>query len=323
MRAPLIALALLLTPTAAASAQSSPDGSRSLFTVTKPGPIAAYGTGTLAWSSYDAVTGKFRLETSLRGTTKTAEVPQRAVPFDVDLGPGPNGTPVVVYSRCTTEPPLGPSIPDYTRGRGCDVHLYDLETGKEQLLAGVSRAGVDEVLPTIWGTRVAYVRSRTAYVRDTGFGGADQRRSGPAAGGTPTGQDLRGTLLATAYRTTRGHEIRITGADGQGRLVARTRNSTAVRRPLVSPSFDSGILFYRSTCPTGNAGCTERYWAYRPTSASHSSARVNEDVAWTVHTSKQTFSLVGANGRSGVTCDGLCDFIAERPLVFKLSNPLR
>jgi hypothetical protein len=305
----VLAAACIVVP---AHGQSS-DGTIQIATLQHPGPIAAYGQDTFAWSSYDPQTRRFRLEVALRGTTRTANVPSRGVPFDVDLGPGPDGRPLVVYSRCAAEAPRGTTIPDYTRGRGCDIYTYDPATDREQKELTASRSGTDEVLPSIYGSRIAFVRDRVPFVRSSDFGAGDQRRRGPR-GAVPTGQDLRGSQLATAYRTSEGHEIRLTGSDGQDRLVARARATSSALRPLVSPSFDRGILFFRSS---------DRYWAFRPASASTSSARVNRNIAWMVHASGQTFSVVGAAGRRGVVCSPVCDFVAERPLRFEITAPLR
>jgi len=317
-----LALVLAVLATAASAGAQSSDGTITIATLDRPGPVSGYGENTFAWSAYDPETGRFALQVALRGTTGAAAVEQRDVPFDVDLGPGPNGAPVAVYSRCANEPPLGQAIPDYTLGTGCDIYRYDLAAGKEERVSAVSTSRGSEVLPSIFGTRIAFARGRSVYVRETHSGGRDQRRTGPRAGGTPTGQDLRGTLLATTWKTSTGHEIRLTGADAAARLVARTR-SGRVRRPLLSPSFDSGILFFRSTCLNGTAACSERYWSFRPASASTASARVNRDIAWTVHTSRQTFSVKGSDSAGGVICESTCAFIAERPLRFRIAKPLR
>lgn len=82
--------------------------------------------------------------------------PQR-VPFDADIGPGPDGAPQIVYSRCSSDGEGGfPVWPE----TGCDIYRYDLATRSETKLAVRARAGVDTTLPTIWRDRLAWVGTR-------------------------------------------------------------------------------------------------------------------------------------------------------------------
>src|SRR3954468_10848784 len=90
-----------------------PVAARADFTVAdvqRPTPVSAYA-GRLVWSQYDASIAGFRLveaHASPSGEVTTQlPVPPRSVPFDADVGPGANGAPTVVYSRCATEPRLG------------------------------------------------------------------------------------------------------------------------------------------------------------------------------------------------------------------------
>ena len=99
-------------------------------TVERPTPISAYA-GHVIWSQYDAGIAGFRLfeaHASPAGqvTTQLAAAP-RSVPFDADIGPGADGAPTVVYSRCATEPRLGADqLPIWATGRGCDVYALPL-----------------------------------------------------------------------------------------------------------------------------------------------------------------------------------------------------
>jgi hypothetical protein len=62
--------------------------------------VASFG-GWAAWSRSDAATHQFQLVLrSPQGTVSTPALPERAEPFDVQIGPTASG-PVAVYSRCS------------------------------------------------------------------------------------------------------------------------------------------------------------------------------------------------------------------------------
>ena len=69
----------------------------------------------MAWSAYDAVTGRYRLRLLRDGAPVDPAVAPSAGPLDLDVGPGPDGAPLVVYSR-----------------RG-DLFQYDPATGRAAL----------------------------------------------------------------------------------------------------------------------------------------------------------------------------------------------
>src|SRR5438874_2687368 len=79
----------------------------------------------------------YQLMTENAGAVAAVPVAPQRVPFDVDVGPDPNGHTIVAYSRCRREPPrrdpaIGNAIaqmPDWPRGRGCDVYKFDFTTG--------------------------------------------------------------------------------------------------------------------------------------------------------------------------------------------------
>ena len=225
MRRSLVLLAGLLTCTlspAAAGAASV------LATVPDPTPVASYG-GMSAWSTPSPA--GYRLTVSGGAAPRMLPVPPRAVPFDVDLGPGEQGQVVAVYSRCAREPLPGTQdassqvaappafasggLPAYTSGRGCDIYRVDLDGGSEQKLAGASTEQASETLPTIWRNEVAFARvyeqrqgarngfelNRLPYVyvrRLDGFAGS-RRQPGDSRGSSgvpgPTSLDLYGRRL--------------------------------------------------------------------------------------------------------------------------------
>jgi hypothetical protein len=157
----VIASVACLLVALAGSAEASPPVAQ----LTDRTPIAAYGDH-LVWSQRDAKTGEFQLIDEVAGSTHILPVRERAVPFDVDLGPDARGTPVAVYSRCRRElwesRDANSGLIAYgaptARNAGCDLYRLDLTSGRERPLARLNRAGSSETLPTIWGNTIAFVR---------------------------------------------------------------------------------------------------------------------------------------------------------------------
>jgi hypothetical protein len=219
-------------------------------------------------------------------------VPQRAVPFDVDLGLASGGGIVAAYSRCRREPQrrdpaIGNAIvqmPDWARGRGCDLYLYDFDSGKERRIGGASSRRGSEFLPSVWRDRVAFARTYPQrastgglhphlYLRSLdGRHGARRLPGGPRSrlrfcSGTkprrcrlkvepgPTALDLEGRRLAFAW------DSGYTDGGSSGAYldtIARRRSfRKLLDRPVVSgdiqgseiltPTIDDGQVFWELT----------------------------------------------------------------------------
>ena len=130
--AALLALFALAVGAAPAAAEER------LATESAPFTADAFG-GVVAWSSYDAAAKVYRLRLLRAGAPLAPAVAASPAPFDLDVGPGPDGAPVVVYSR-----------------RG-DIFQYDPATGLEQPLAEVNTPGT-ELHPSIRRDALAFVR---------------------------------------------------------------------------------------------------------------------------------------------------------------------
>jgi hypothetical protein len=309
----MAAAAALMAMTALTTPASAQELDARISTVTRATPVSAYGH-TVAWSERDPTTGQYQLMV-LRGSRwGKVDVPQRTIPFDVDVGPGPEGV-AVAYSRCAFEPPErfvdGLSVlPDYTRGRTCRMYRYNVRAGRELLLGG-SREGV---LPTIYRSRVAYVLPGTRRMREvvTLTGGFLRARGRGPRGTHATSLDLTSERrLASVWEGEAGSLLRM-----DGRLVARV---TAPAR-LLGMGFDNGTLFFRSTCLGDPARCPESYWAYRPRSRTRSSAAESVDVVTAAHGGGKTYALLGSDGGRSIGCSDAapCDLIIEDQLEFSL-----
>jgi hypothetical protein len=314
------------TPTAAAAALAalavvtpSPAAQEldtQIATLTRATPVAAYGH-TAAWSERDPRTGQYRLVV-LRGRRWSAiAVTPRTIPFDVDVGPGPDGV-AVTYSRCAFEAPerfvRGLSVlPDYTRSRECRMYRYDVRAGRERALGG-HRQGV---LPTVWRSRVAYVTPGTRRLREAAaLGGGRVRARGKGPRGThATSLDLgSGRRLAAVWHGESGSRLRL-----GDRLVARVGAPARV----LGMGFDAGVLFFRTTCGGSPAGCPESYWAYRPRSRARYAAAESADVVAAAHGGGATYALHGHDRDRAIGCsdETPCSLIIEDQLEFSRIEP--
>jgi hypothetical protein len=253
-----------------------------IATVDRPTALSAYGSGLL-WSALDPATGSYRLMYTETGTPPTAlPVPQRSVPFDADLGPGPRGRFLAVYSRCAQEPEYNPldtggNPPDYTTGRGCDLYQYDLTRKVEKKLRNASSPRASEVWPAVWKDRIAFARvyddkrERTyVYERPRTTAAASRRMpAGTASTGRrrayATALDLYGRRLALAWtydsgtREGMGSQIRLD--DTRTKAVTtvddfRGGGLTTIERG--SPGFEGGKLYYARLCRADPGGCPHR-----------------------------------------------------------------
>jgi hypothetical protein len=114
------------------------------ISITAATPVRAWGaTALLSVREGDG----FRLATQ-RGTQPSVPVPGIAPashPFEADIGPGPSGSPVIVFARC--------------RGDGvCRLMRTTLAGGKEIAISGSAGINGFEHAPAVWGNRIAFAR---------------------------------------------------------------------------------------------------------------------------------------------------------------------
>lgn len=268
-------------------------------------PVAAW-QDVIAWSQADPQTGEFKLIVATGRSYHEVPAPVQPVPFDVDVGPGPHGTPWVVYSRCSAPPPdpvIGSltALPDYTRGAGCRIHAWDVAAGRERTFAARG------VLPSIWHRRLVFVRG--ARVLSERVGGRARTLVRGLHGYRPAWVDAYGRHATVLWR----HGSRSQLAEGR-RLIARGSG----RRRLVGLGWDRGVLFFRTTCVGATGNCPESYWAFRPKSHRYFAAPASRDVVSAAHAHGNTIALLGAdNGRvQGCSAEALCRLVVEDQLEF-------
>jgi hypothetical protein len=187
-------------------------------TVSDPTPVDAWA-GRMAWSARDAATGRFRLMTRTSAAATAVPVPERKTPFDVDLGPGPDGSTVAAYSR------------------GGVLRTYDFGRGLER------RLGIRGRLPSVWRGKLAWVHGKRLYVRSGGVSHAVR-----GGRGEYTAIDLHARRIAFVRVRPKGegHEYQMLLARGRhvARVVDRAASGLLSIVEMMRPEFEGRGLFY-------------------------------------------------------------------------------
>jgi hypothetical protein len=270
-------LAVVLAILVASAVPSSASADEVIAWVSAPSPLSAFG-GRLLWSEPDG-RGAYRLMMWQAGVVSPMPVATRSRPFDADLGPGADGGTVAVYSRCAVS-------------RSCRLYAFDFSTSAERRIRGVSAPRGSETLPSIWRTRLAFVRRARGrvgparlYVRDVAHrrtvprvvpGGPKQRcgrrpRYCPDPRGRdagPTAIDLYGRRLGFVWRY-RGlgegpdHAVLLDSLGGRQPTVEHTHGGGLTGLEPLGVAFESGRLYWARRCFGDPGGCPGRYGLFR------------------------------------------------------------
>jgi hypothetical protein len=248
-----VVAALAVAPTAAADTP--------VASVLRPTPVTALD-GVVVWSDYDRAGRTYHLTALRGGRAERLPVAPRRVPFDADVGRLSRRL-AATYSRCRREPrTLMPwtgeataPLPVWETGRGCDVFVLDLVSGRERKLRGVSTRRGSETMPSVSGARIAFVRLERRrprlYVRDLARGSRDRElRGGPTGGrGVPAvlRLDLAGRRLAFGWAYAGpSPEYAITTEVRTGSLSRAPRPLARLREldVAIGPSLSAGSVLY-------------------------------------------------------------------------------
>jgi hypothetical protein len=283
----------------------------------RPSSVSAHD-GRLAWSTWDASAGAYRLTTWKDGERSTVPVAPREAPFDVDLGPGPDGGVVAAYSRCRQE------HEQPSRARGCDLYTYSFATGREQKLAGASTDQASEFLPSVWRDEVAFARVYEQregrrgtlphlYVRPltTARSATSKRQPGGSRGRTglpgPVALDLYGRRLsfvweyvpanagAVRYRS----ELRLDTVGGGHMVVDRVGSGGASSNRMLGPTGADGRIYFGTLSVGAQRNRFKRYRISTGELAETGSRRNLHALAW----AGDGFAYVQAPGYVGAGCD--------------------
>ncbi len=244
---PIAALIAALTLTLALAASPASAEER-LAVEAAPFTADAYGD-VIAWSASDALAKTYRLRLLHGGQPVAPAVPPSFNGFDLDVGPGPDGAPLVVYAR------------------GGDLFQYDPATGREQPLAEVNTPAVERS-PSIHRSALAFVRrvhgKPVVYLRRDGNTRRQPRPRFKRALGVD-GLELSARGLFVTYRTdivptccTRATLYRVVG--GRLRHVFAVGSGGANFGRIVSPTvFGRNVYFGRTNEGSGQGNRFFRY----------------------------------------------------------------
>lgn len=211
-----LAMGVLMAPASAQAADTK------IAEPTSAQEVAGHA-GRLAWSEGD------RLMTWFNGLASQVPVPAQEGGFDVDLGRGPGGGTVAVYSR-----------PD-------GLYLFDFTAGAERRLDRLSKPKVRERGPVIDRGRVAFLsgtaQRRGLYVGSIGSGEIRRVPKVPASIG---GYDFQGRrvvytqVAASGDRSTDRlfvHDIRTGGRRVLARVTSGALSAAWLAGPTIAGRF--------------------------------------------------------------------------------------
>lgn len=202
--------------------------------------LSAHG-GHVVWSE-PVAPGRHVLMRWHQGRVDRLPVAERAVPFDVDLGPDARGRPVAVYSRCPGEAenaaPVG----------GCNVYRLDLQRGRERTIRRASTARSSEYAPAIWRGNLVFASSKSAagpaavmlLRRGARRAVALRRQARGAEAGGVSAIDLTSNAVVFQWPAENGTELRRVPLSGRrGKVLARSftqeGNAVATQSPNAAP----------------------------------------------------------------------------------------
>lgn len=217
-------------------------------------PIAAR-SGVLAWSRYDAASGRYNLMLKGAGAAAKAPIAGALQPFDVSLGNDRRGRLVALYTRCAT-----------AKGKRCDVYRYDVRTATEQKVKSVSGPSEDEAWPVQAGDLLAFARrrpfglSKRAEIRDCDLvfvkrlsSRAPSKRLDRGACSRTTGLSIRGTRIVQVTfgsppsATRFASQVRLLSARGGAVKVLAQQSSGEESNAFAAPSQSAGSIWLTRT----------------------------------------------------------------------------
>jgi hypothetical protein len=294
-------------------------------------PIAAH-LRTVAYSSYDATAGVYRLRVKTGDAAPhDVPVPPRSVPFDVSVGrayvPVKGHENVLVYSRCAQEPRPAAGIapgPDWRTARSCALYEAPFY-GPERRIVGAGEG----VLPSVSGGTLAFAR----------FGGARGPRvivrrlnraappsrvlGGPSVRGGgqgPAGIAVFGSRVAVTWRA-------YAGSEGQDSWLfvadMRANRTTVVRRlagggmsghAIVGATWLNEGLQWGEICAGDPGGCRGRvrYGRWAPGRPPMLTVAPLGMTAYATGATT-TWTLRGCPPPFASTKDEPCDLVAQAP----------
>jgi hypothetical protein len=258
-----VATCAALIASGGAGVAQARSGATTIATLNGDNQVRAFD-GVQAWTDYNVAEARWHVVVRSAGQVST---PPAIAAGDerlaVDVGPDRDGRPTLAFVSCTD---------------ACRIVVSGLDGGGAQTVPGSEGASA----PTIWGSRVAWVRGDEAVLtRDLTSGKVTRlpgvprrkcyeplgrRRCERPAGRTVNALELHGSRLAliVSYRLSRGGgngqtELRMESVQGTRQRLVALMNVGEGGQAFVGPSWAKGKLFFYTSCPCGRAQGTYRF----------------------------------------------------------------
>jgi hypothetical protein len=180
---------LALTVGIALSAASSAAAAPALIAPLHGGTtIESFGE-VQVWSDYDAADERWQLVVDSDGLISTPPIPAATNTIEADVGPGPTGSPLLVYEVCQS---------------GCHLVVSGVDGSDPRVVSGSDGARD----PTIWGDRLAWVRGATQVMTSL-LNGSERRMLGgaPRRLCPPANREERTSCETTTARSVTGLQL--------------------------------------------------------------------------------------------------------------------
>ena len=227
--------------------------------------------GVQAWTTFSSTDRRWHVVVRRNGQTSTPPaVPAGGARLEVDVGPGRDGKPALAFVRCAAV---------------CRVVVSDLDGRHAQTVAGSEGASS----PTIWGSRVAWVRGdATVLTRRMGTAGITRLPGAPrrkcAAGGCERPRhasvddlELQRDQLAliTTYDLPdfRRAEVRTESVRGGAQRLIAHMTVAEGGQFWVGPAWADGHLYFYKSCPFG---CDQGAYRHDPDTGAYAWARKSD-----------------------------------------------
>lgn len=259
--------AVIAVAAVAASASPALGAPTTIATLLGQTEVRAYA-GVQVWNTFDPTSGRFHLTVRRDGRLSTPAIGASKGAIEADVGPGPDGRPVLAFVQCTDS---------------CRVVVSRLDGSRRRVVPGSARASD----PTVSGHRVAWIRG-AATVMTSRVDGRDRRTLAgaprrkcfePVSGARTCARpqnasvselELHGSQLALVA------DFGLVNGFGGGQAELRTESIKGGPQRLVAqmtvgeggqswvgPSWAQGRLYYYKSCFGDPSGCSTAGGAFR------------------------------------------------------------
>jgi len=288
------------------------------------------------WSDYDPTDSSWHLVVDNHGLISTPPIPAATNAIEADVGPGPSGSPMLVFKVCPS---------------GCHLVVSGLEGSDPRAVPGSS----EPRHPTIWGDRVAWVTGAnqvmTSLLDGSGrrvLRGAPRRLCQPATRGKRASCEATRERLVTGLKLYYGRlaltdlfNTRNANEHGEGEVLTEAVKGgpqhlialEAVEegsgdRLWLGPSWlDGKLYFYEDGLPSCPDRCLYVYGFDSTRDAYVRALASTELTGFSIATGLRAYEATGYHNGEEATPEGCAEALGKPaselpPCVVRLSDPI-